>query len=479
MGRRTDARAVRRIVAVAALLPAAGLSVHADLWDVDASIQVGVTYSDNGELDADNESSATSYDIQPRIGIVRDGPKLDATVNYRVDAVYGDERRNGEDNEVFHYLDAVSNFDFIENRLGVSLNSSITQQITDPGERVGFSNATRIGNLDEVSTINLAPYFRFSPATFTSGEVTYSYGVVEYGQPSAIDSKQGVANLVVSSAPPSSPLNWTLNLTDTRVEYDTGRDVTLQRAGVDFGYAITPRMDAVLNVGIDENDFEGAPTTRGDTDGAFWLAGIRGTIGANTTYEARAGEQFFGDSYLLEFNRTARRLTTAISYTEEATSLGSRQLDYEYLLSFLDDIGGLDLPVNSDDTYVSKRLNVTLGYALAKSSWDFSVFLEDRDYLTTRDGDGREGDGSQGVRLGWNWTPGDRMNVGASMDWTESELRTDGREPRDFRATASVRRNLPDAGFLTLRLWHTQRRNSTTTDEYEENGASLGFGYEF
>ena len=109
------------------------------------------------------------------------------------------------------------------------------------------------------------------------------------------------------------------------IKFDTGREITLTRISIDLGYSVSPRADFVVTLGNDDNDLGPVPTAA-DSDGFFWLAGLSGSLDDATDYEVRVGEQFFGDSYLLQFNRTRGRLALNVSYNEQATTFGSSQL---------------------------------------------------------------------------------------------------------------------------------------------------------
>ncbi len=460
-----------------AALAATAVTTQADQWEIAPSILIGAEYTDNFGLTSEARESGVVYEARPQLLVSREGRKLDATINYRFQTLFGDENsQRANNNDDFHYLNALANYEAIENQLGVALTSNITQQTGDPAEPPGFSNVSARGNLNEVSTIALEPYYQFELGRFTVGSVRYRYGLLEYDEPAFADNKEGRAVLAITSAPPQVPWNWSVVVQDSRIDYDTGIELGLRRASVDFGYEITPRMDAVLNVGVDDNDLDDLPTVR-DTDGTFWLAGLRGTIGEITNYEIRVGEQFFGDSFLLSFERQGRRVTTTISYDEETTSLSGQQIGYDDLLNYLNDIGGLELPAITPDVYVRKRLNLSVAYQLAKSSWELSVYDEDREFITTFSGTG--GDASRGVRARWSWRPNGLTDIGVRADWQKADLRDRVDKPEDIRIALSLRRSLFDNAYVALTLFHDQRVATIDTNEYEENGASLGIGYNF
>ena len=271
---------------------------------------------------------------------------------------------------------------------------------------------------------------------------------------------------------------WSLgaSYTNSDIEYDTGRSVTLARTSVDFGYDVTPRTEFVLSVGQDDNDLGNLPFL-GDIDGAFWLAGFKGRLGANTSYEARVGEQFFGDSYLFSLERAQGRLTFSVSYSEQASTFGGAQIDFQTILSLLTNVGGIDQPNTTQDVFVSKRLNLGMGYTLPKSSFQLTVFNDDRTFLSNLDGN-REDSGG-GARLTWNWQLSQTSTFIFSANYRRFQIRNTGDEPKDLFVEARWRRDLFERAFMDLRLLHNQRQSDIEQFDFEENTVAFGVGYSF
>lgn len=471
------ARAARGAALLAAVLAApAGFAQE---WEFSPGIFVGVTWTDNSRLttDAQDPQSETSYEISPRFTLNRLGERWTLSSTYSVRSRFYSE--NSDQDEAFHDLSLNSLLWLAGNDLGVNFTADISQQVIDPTQAVSLTTVTRTANRTESQTYGVEPFYNFALGSNTNGRLSYRYGLVEYDAPTLNDNKQGRALAQIASNPGGS--KWTLGAYASRavIDYDTGLEVVLTRVSGDVGYRITPRSEFVLTVGEDDQDFGDIPFVR-DAGGTFWLAGFRGSLSDTTTYEVRAGERFFGDSYLLRFDRTEGKLTVSVSYEEETATRGSSQFDYEDALSFLSNITGLTQPALTPDVYINKRFAVNGTYALPKSSLRLTLFDNDRDYLTAI-AVPTGANSSTGIGLQWTWSASTRSRLSLSANWQQFDPRggTAGdAEPRDLRIGATWRRTIFERSYVSLRLSHNQRENATVNGDYDENIVSLGIGYD-
>lgn len=474
MGRTTSLDGSARRIALLFALNTVALSAWGGQWQAEPSLFVGATYSDNLRL---SQSSIEDGDfvtqVRPQILLQRAGPRWTADLNYRLQGLFYSESGN---NNVNHFLNATSTAALVPDRLFLNVIGNITQQIIDPADDISFSTINNSGNRTEAMTLRVNPYWVTDLGQFTKLRINYQYGANEYEASQVPDSDENLFGLLISSQPAGAKYIWSLSYQNSGVDYDTGQEIDLERGSAEFGYQISPRAYFVLSVGADDNSFSqlaGLPKI----DGSFWMAGVRGELGQLTNYEVRVGEQFFGTSYFVDFNRRTRKFETSVSYTEEATSVSAQQLAYQNLLSYLSEVSGFDLPQTNPDLYVRKRLNVTATYSLAKSSWRLTAYNENRDYLTSPM-TGRD-DGVTGFGAEWTWQLDGKTSVAIGGTWQQFDLRADTNTPEDIRVQVNASRDILDGGFVELRLWHNERAADRASDEYEENAISLGVGIKF
>lgn len=443
-------------------------------WVFSPSIYASMLYTDNINLTNDDiKIDDASYEISPSMLLARNGPRWTLNTNYQMQA-----RRfssTSENNQVFHNLSLTSNLVAVPDHLGVNLLSNIQQQLIDRTGGFGATTASRAANLTDVSTYAIEPYYTFDLGASTSGRLSYRAGLIEFDAPQLRDSKDNRIAANFATRPLDARWSFGGAVSSTNVEYDTGRDVTLDRYSVDLGYRLSPKAEFVVTFGEDSNDLGQLPFA-GDVDGTFWLAGVLGQLNETTSYEVRAGEQFFGDSYLVDFQRTKGRLAINVVYNESATTFGTQQIDYEGLLDFFSDIGGVNLPNQTQDVFVSKRLSAGFIYTLPKSSWRLNVFNDQRDFITSLDGGADDSGG--GATLGWDWQAGARSRLTLTASWQKIQIRATGEQPADIRLGLSWRQDVFRRAFFDVRLIYNQRESDDDLLNFEENSAIIGFGIE-
>ena len=470
----------RTQVLCAALLCAA--PVASAQWEITPSIYVSALYTDNIGFrsglflfdDASGQTDDISYQISPRLGVRHEGPRWNLNSSYQ----YQNRRFLEFDgnNQEFHNLNLTSNHILVRDRLGVDFLANIQQQVIDRQLGIGGTTANRIGNLTDFGNYSVQPYFNFDLGSSTTGRISYRYGINEFDAPALVDSKNGQ---LVGTIGTQFGSRWSLGgtYTDSSIEFDTGREVSLARIAVDLGYQLTPRTRLVLQGGEDSNDL-GSNSLFGDVQGSFWMAGVVGSLGTSTNYEVRVGEQFFGDSLLFNVERTRGRLSLNLSYVEQASTFGGGAINPQALLSLASNVGGIDLPNATQDVFVSNRLTVGVTYTQTRSSISLSVFNDDREFLSGED-DLERDDSGGGAQLTFNWemSPDTRLTItGLYQQFT---IRRTQDEPEDLRVQATWRRTLFEGAFTDIRLIHNQRQSNIPSQDFEENTVQIGFGYEF
>jgi uncharacterized protein (PEP-CTERM system associated) len=211
--------------------------------------------------------------------------------------------------------------------------------------------------------------------------------------------------------------------------------------------------------------------------GEFWMAGLVGSLGSSTTYDVRVGEQFFGDSLQASVERTRGRLTVGLNYVEQASTFGGGAINPQALLGFATNIAGIDLPNATQDVFISNRLSANATYTMTRSSVSFSVFNDDREFLSGTDDDAPNDDGG-GAQLSWSWAASPDTRVTLSAVYQRFTIRRTQDVLKDLRTQLGWRRTIFEGAFVDARLIHNQR-SSDVDLSFEENTIEVGFGYEF
>ncbi|MDH3589741.1 MAG: TIGR03016 family PEP-CTERM system-associated outer membrane protein, partial [Gammaproteobacteria bacterium] len=421
-------------------------------WDVEPSINVAETYTDNLNLSVDSlKEDEFITEILPSIKLKATGKQFEADFVYRLQGLL--YSRRDEFDETLDYSSIGGTATLVDNTLFVNFNGSLSQQIIDPGGSNPISAVTRTNNRSEVLNFSVSPYWTREIGKTSRIMIGYSAGVVEYDEPSATDSKNGRITATISGSPPLSSWSWQVGYSDSQIDYDTGSEVSLTRTNAELGWAFSNKTQLFIGGGEEDNKFNRL-TGAQKIDGSFWHLGLRGELDRLTTYEISAGEEHFGESYGLSILRTAGKLTTDISYLEETTTSGYQQADYEALFEFLTNISGVELPEPQASVYVRKRLSAEATLELARSRIRFNAYNEDRDYLTAAT---RESDGVFGTALSWSWTARPRSTFSIDAGWQQLDLRRSTNTPEDVRLQFRYQQKISDSFSMNLRAWRNSR----------------------
>lgn len=463
-----------RLVLCSALVLASG-AVHAQ-WEITPSVYTSVLHTDNIGLQNDeNKLDEISYEVSPRLILNHTGPRFRMNSNYQLQARQFKEF--DENNQIFHNLDMNASMVLLRDKAGVDFLANIQQQIVDRQFGVGGTTASRIGNLADINTYSVQPYFNFDAGRSTTGRVSYRLGLSEFDRPELIDSKNDQLLATVTTQQLGGSLTVGGTFTRSGVEFDTGREVTLQRTAVDLSYRLTPRTDFVLQAGEDSNDLGSLPILS-DIEGSFWMAGLSGSLGSATTYDARVGEQFFGNSVQLSISRQRNRLALDLSYVEQASTFGGGQINPAQLLGLVSGFGGTDLPNSTQDVFISNRLTFGLTYTLTRSALRISVFNDNREFLTGLDDDGQDDRGG-GAQVSWNWELSADTQLSLLANYQRFLIRQTDDEPEDLRVEATWRRSIFDGAYMDFRYIRNERDSNNELLNFSENTFQLGVGYEF
>ncbi len=311
-----------------------------------------------------------------------------------------------------------------------------------------------------------------------------SAGIVDYDDADLVDNKQRDYFASLTNSGGSGLLNWSFGYTSKLVEYDVGQEIELARATGEIGFRISPRTEFVVSGGEDINDFGSLPGSR-IAEGSFWNAGFRGGFGDNIQFDIRAGEQFFGDSYGVDFTRRAQALTTSIGYEEAATTIGAQQLDFSNARALLGlsglndqfDINGFELPQRDPELYIRRRFNFNNTLTTGRSRWNLGVYYEDRSFIRTASAGDREN--VQGARLDWTWDYDNATVINAGANYQRLDSRDTVSKPQDFRFSLEARRELFSNSYVSVLYYRNSRNAPLATDEYQENAFRVGFGRRF
>ena len=453
-------------------------------WEVEPAVAVTATYSDNLELVRDavkDDDFVTEF--VPQVAISGVGQKIDLDLEYRLQWLKYSRRSDFDDSLGYATADGVVTL--VNDALFVNFGGSLNQQILDPAGAIPTTSISAVGNRGEVLSASVNPYWTREIGKTSRIMLSYTAGLVEFDDPAANpgtpnetplnDSKNGRATAVISGSPPRAPWAWRLEFNDSQIDYDNDAEVSLRRSAAELGWTFGTKAQLFVSGGEEENDYNRS-LGMDDLSGGFWNAGLRGELDRRTIYDFSFGEEHYGDSYSLLFRRTAGKLMTDVSYSEQTTTSGYQQLDYETLVGFLTDVEGSELPRPEPSVYVRKLLTIVGNLTLARSTLQLTTYLEKREYLTSPT---EESDRVKKASVSWNWNVQPRGDFNIRVGWQQVKLRDNSETPEDLWWRLRYAREIGKTLTLHAQYSRNSRFATNPTFEYDANSISLGLKKRF
>lgn len=442
--------------------------VSAAPWEFGAIVDAGVVYTDNLTLAAeDQEEEELVYTITPTFRLNTDGDRLTADIRYRPEAYFYDDE--SEFDEVFHIVDGNLTGTLVRDALFVFAGASNFQSIVTPDRRIPTSNIPITGNRINARTLELRPYWEqslgFADVLLELAQVDTDFGELDTtfdGVAQDNIERRGLFEL--NNYSNQRGIAWGVNYEHRRLEYDVSTPWDYQRAVLDLGYWVSSSTRLFASGGL-ETDFDDFIDSGLEAD--LWEVGFQYRPNQRLNLELAAGERSYGDSYRAEFSYQLRRGETALTYTEQPSTLGELLLDQNPIIDTdnLDDF--LNRPDGSD-RFVRKRAEWITTVELSKSDISLRVFYEDRDQRTEATGEALIDEEQSGAAFRWTWRFGAKSILGLYADHSTRETAVAGADLTRFALDYEYR--LTQRLSIVLFAQRTEEDgDSTLIPDYAEN----------
>lgn len=391
-------------------------AAHAMDWKVTPSLNLSETYSDNITLaPRGKEQSEFITQINPGVSLTGDASRLKLNLNYRMqNLLYA---KDSSRNNIRHQLFANGTATLVEDTFFVDASSSIGQRIISGAGPVPLDNVSVTGNTTDVITYRVSPYLRHNFGSAASTEVRYSYDAVNY-QIGGFNSTSNTVSASLKSGPSFDQIPWGLNYRQQKIGYEgAGRpDVKFEMLTGNVSYILSRKFSLIAQGGYEQNSYAFAASGQRPS-GPFWSAGANWAPTSRTSLQATYGKRFFGTTYSFNLNHTTRRTSWQASYTQNVMTV--RQLEFErqfFVVAnpatgnpFIDPVTGLPLllalniPTLTNDVFIIKRLQGTVGYNPGRNSFTLTFFDQRFEFQNNpRVDESYGGQGSWSLRLAPN-----------------------------------------------------------------------------
>jgi len=271
------------------------------------TFSANATLTDNVNLSATDKQSDLFIGVSPGIQMGGQTGRIRGYLDYVLTATF--YARNQETSTFYNFLNASANAEVVQNWLFVDANASISQQLISPFGTQSTDSSLNNPNSTQVTTLNVAPYFKGQIA----GQVNYVgrafYTVTNSGSSQAADSSAWGALLGFDSTTRWSRLSWGLDFTYREVTFTDRRSEFDQLNVLSLNYAITPELRASLRGNVETSNL----TSIENETNTGWGGGLRWTPSPRTNLVAEYDQRVFGNSHLYSFDYRTSRTVWSIS----------------------------------------------------------------------------------------------------------------------------------------------------------------------
>lgn len=402
--------------AVTALCAAcAGQPSSAGDWRITPQLSLSELYSDNIFARATDEESDLVSSLSTGVSVTGRGSRVRLTSDYQLQNSWF--LQNSDLNNMTHFLGSNLSTELVKQRFFVDVNASMFPTVTNNIGQITNRNTRNVGtnsNRADVISYAVSPRFthRFgSWATFNASS-SFSFTTTQSQDgDSNLGNFAGSGdgrnyNVSLSSGRQFARLSW--NLSYSLRQFDNSSQSAVQNpAAVNQGsdlkslslsgsYRINRQFALNGNVADENNRFAGNQNLQRGNQGLSWSAGATWTPSPRTSISGSYGQRPFGATKNFSFSYRLRRIVLSGSYSEDLNTTADilqRQRVFQRTDVFgnpiFDPLGNADpeLPLSTlsltDDVFVSRSFNATIGYRRRLDRFSVSVFRNQQDSVRT------------------------------------------------------------------------------------------------
>ena len=430
-------------------------------------ITVSETYTDNINLSQNDEREEYITQINPGFNLDMDGNRFDATVDYQMQNLF--YAKDSNLNQTFHQVNGTSTTQIIPQSLFFDLNANRFQQVSDPEQPSNLNNIGTAANQSDVTTVSASPYLQQNIGQFAFLNMRYIHSIVDFDDSQLNDSTAD--SFIASLARPvrQTGFLWGLNYNQTKTDFDSGNDVSFKQYSVNLGYSFSTRTRAFVQYGDEDNDF--ITQNNVDIDQSYWNVNFEWQPGSQDQITLSHGERFFGKTSGFSWTHSGTRSNVITSYVEDL------QTNNQTLTQATTNVNTTQNTLDtSGQVFVRKTGRVGLDYNISKTTINFNLLTETREFLDTGDLT-RQNTGGFGIRVQSN--PG--LQYRLLHDYIEINNENSGSKSYENRSQVGINLQLAQNTFFDFSLAHNKRRanSAAVVTDYDQNMATAAITMSF
>lgn len=434
--------------------------------EVEPRISVGVTHTDNVQLQDTDGTDETIYRIEPGLSLDHQSDHFRANINYLLQALYYDSL---SDTEVFHQYDVSFRGDFIPEALYVEVGGRRSQTIVDPAGAIPGDNLPITSNRQDRDEYYVTPGFQVALSQSVIMRGDYRRGWVENGADDLQSADVHTANFSIDNYSRGQGATWALRYNWDRALYDLSPPFENQNAIAELGFWVSGNTRVFASGGLESPWDDPLNPSMEDS---LWEVGFAHQAGDSIRAEFAAGDRSFGSSLRGDLNYEFRRGQLALSYNQQPIT----QAFNPFRIGDIDDPLRFDDFVNvpgSAERFVNERLQFRIDYALQRTTFAMTVFDNRQTERTTAEGDPLEDEKQQGVNGEIGYRLGARTTVTARGGWSEQTIDTLDDPSTLVRGSLGLTYRLGQSTDLTFNYDYVDQEGNDDGRSYRANNYSL------
>jgi uncharacterized protein (PEP-CTERM system associated) len=492
-------------------------------WKFASGVSLSERYSDNVNLDvAGSEQSEWITEISPRISVRRDGARIKANLDYSLQGLL---YANGVDsNKINHNLNGRASTELVEEWFFLDATARMSQELNSLSGGANVGGPVGLGNTTSVGAYSLSPYLKHRFGSFATVEAKLSRDGVFIGDSTLSDSASTRYTFSAVSGNYFTPLSWGANYSKSDTNNSVGAGSGSEQASVNARYSLSRQFGLLANANMEKNDFTGVTTGNIVRDyssyglGMFYTPSRRismdalynhsdsgnyvsGSVTLNptlrTTVKASSSKRAFGRSYSLSLAHRTRQSNWNLSYSDDLTT--SQQQYLQFLGgadTYICPAGKVYQPVGAppiagctydgitpffsqnqiNQTYLAKNLVGSVNYTLRRSTWQLSLFNNQREFQGLAGGS----DTTRGLHASWSLKPAAHttFTLTGGMSHVES-IGTPNRQDDLWNVALVATHQFQPKVTGSLEARHQERKSNLVGSDFTENSVAARMNLAF
>jgi uncharacterized protein (PEP-CTERM system associated) len=368
------------------------------------SVAVGVLYTDNLFLEADDPDAERIYQLRPGLSLQQESRRFTTDVDFGVEAYRYDDLGESDvyQNGSGRFVAALDPDNFF-----FEIGALRGQTVRQPDMSVPWSNVPISTNRIDRDSYYAGPNFDYPFGTNLSAGGSFRRERVHYDQPATATIVQELTtdstSFSLDNHRKEQGFSWAVLYESESTDFGISEPWQYRQAGIELGVWMSSQVRLFAAGGREsawDDPFDAS------FEDSYWEAGFAAT-GETLVAELAFGERTFGSSKRVSLEAVQERWRTGLSYSESPTSVSRDLYDSGFVIGVEPDslIDLLTRP-GTPEQYISKLARWSFAVELSRTVVSGSLYDELREQRRQLGGVLLEDERQSGAELSARWSAG-------------------------------------------------------------------------